>query len=89
MTIDPANGASASWSANKTTPATPKRINVAVNAEMISSAGRSLVLLSGGEKTNPEEVLDKAREAMEAGGDRPHLWPQRLAARTRGVATVR
>lgn len=37
MTTDPANGASTGWSANKTTPAIPKRINVAVNAEMVAA----------------------------------------------------
>ncbi len=39
----------------------------AVNA-VVRSAGRSPVLLSGGEKGGDEEVLEKARMAMEAGG---------------------
>ena len=37
MNIDPANGASASSSASKASPAIPKRINVAVNAEMVAA----------------------------------------------------
>ena len=37
MNIDPANGASASSSASKACPAIPKRINVAVNAEMVAA----------------------------------------------------
>ena len=37
MNIDPANGASASSSASKASAAIPKRINVAVNAEMVAA----------------------------------------------------
>jgi hypothetical protein len=36
MHVDPANGAT-DWNASKTTSAVPKRINVAVNAEMIAA----------------------------------------------------
>jgi len=38
----------------------------AVNA-VVHSAGRTLVLFSGGEKASDEEMLERSREAMEAG----------------------
>jgi class I fructose-bisphosphate aldolase len=34
---------------------------------LVASSGRALVLLSGGEKSNQDEVLGRARQAMEAG----------------------
>ncbi|MGH3548383.1 MAG: hypothetical protein ACRDQU_09785 [Pseudonocardiaceae bacterium] len=38
MNVDPANGAAAAgWPPSKTTSAVPKRINVAVNAEMVAA----------------------------------------------------
>lgn len=37
MSIDPTNGVSTGLSTSKTTPAIPKRINVAVNAEMVAA----------------------------------------------------
>lgn len=36
-------------------------------AAVVRSAGRTLVLFSGGEKAGDEEMLERAREAMEAG----------------------
>jgi fructose-bisphosphate aldolase, class I len=36
-------------------------------SSLVVSAGRSLILLSGGEKATPEEILGKARASMEAG----------------------
>jgi fructose-bisphosphate aldolase, class I len=60
---------------------------------LISSAGRSLVLLSGGEKTNTEEVLDKAREAMEAGATGlifgRNVWQREHAESLRFVEKLR
>ena len=47
----------------------------------VESAGRALVVLSGGSKVDDETVLDHTREVMEAGGSRSDLRPQRLAAR--------
>ena len=49
--------------------------------QCVESAGRSLVVLSGGSKVDDETVLTHTREIMEAGGSRRDLRPQRLAAR--------
>ena len=49
--------------------------------QCVESAGRALVVLSGGSKVDDETVLSHTREVMEAGGSRRHLRPQRLAAR--------
>ena len=49
--------------------------------QCVESAGRSLVVLSGGSKVDDETVLSHCREIMEAGGSRRDLRPQRLAAR--------
>jgi class I fructose-bisphosphate aldolase len=64
-------------------------------AAVVRSAGRALVLLSGGEKAPDEEILDRAREAMEAGAtgfifgrnvwQREHDESLRFAARLREI----
>ena len=37
-------------------------------SQVVASAGRSLVVLSGGSKIDDDTVLDHVREIMEAGG---------------------
>jgi fructose-bisphosphate aldolase, class I len=56
---------------------------------VVRSANRTLLLVSGGERAGDEAMLDKARESMGGGRDRPDLRPQRLAAAASGVAAVR
>ena len=49
--------------------------------QCVESAGRSLVVLSGGSKTDDETVLGHTQTIMEAGGSGRDLRAQRLAAR--------
>ena len=62
---------------NAPDPTTTKGVPAAYGGEfsvqqaadaVVRSAGRSLLLLSGGEKAGDEAMLDKAREGLEAGG---------------------
>src|SRR5918996_5837457 len=43
--------------------------------QIVESAGRSLVVLSGGSKTDDETVLSHTRTIMEAGGPRGDFGP--------------
>jgi class I fructose-bisphosphate aldolase len=64
-------------------------------AAVVRSAGRTLVLVSGGEKAGDDEMLDRARESMEAGAtglifgrnvwQREHDESLRFAARLREI----
>jgi class I fructose-bisphosphate aldolase len=60
---------------------------------VVRSANRTLVLVSGGEKAADEEMLDKAREAMEAGATGlifgRNIWQRRHDESLRFVARLR
>ena len=50
-------------------------------AHCVESAGRALVVLSGGSKIDDDELLGQTRSIMQAGGSGRDLRAQRLAAR--------